>query len=78
MGVFGATGYAGREVVRLLAGHPRARLGFTTGSGDGHLSHEAGLERAADAYFLALPHGISAGKAEIRVTSAKPVLSRRA
>jgi len=71
VGVFGATGYAGREVVRLLAGHPRARLGFTTGSGDGHLSHEAGLGRAADAYFLALPHGISAGFAA-RLREARP------
>jgi N-acetyl-gamma-glutamyl-phosphate reductase len=61
VGVFGATGYAGRELVRLLAGHPRARVAFTTGTGDGHLSHEAGLARAAGAYFLALPHGVSAG-----------------
>ncbi len=60
VGVFGATGYAGREIVRLLQRHPEARLAFTTGSGGGHLSHEAGLERAADAYLLALPHGVSA------------------
>jgi N-acetyl-gamma-glutamyl-phosphate reductase len=61
VGVFGATGYAGREVVRLLAGHPCARVGFTTGTGTGHLSHDAGLGREAAAYFLALPHGVSAG-----------------
>jgi N-acetyl-gamma-glutamyl-phosphate reductase len=60
VGVFGATGYSGREIVRLLRAHPHARVGFTTGSRDGHLAHEAGLERTADAYFLALPHGISA------------------
>jgi N-acetyl-gamma-glutamyl-phosphate reductase len=60
VGVFGATGYTGREVVRLLAAHPEARTGFTTGSGGGHLPHESGLEREADAYFLALPHGVSA------------------
>jgi N-acetyl-gamma-glutamyl-phosphate reductase len=60
VGVFGATGYAGRELVRILALHPGARVAFTTGSGDGHLAHEAGLERRADAYLLALPHGISA------------------
>lgn len=60
VGVFGATGYAGREIVRLLAAHPRASAAFTTGSGGGHLAHEAGLEQAADAYLLALPHGISA------------------
>ena len=43
VGVFGATGYAGRELVRILSGHPRARTAFTTGTGEGHLAHEAGL-----------------------------------
>jgi N-acetyl-gamma-glutamyl-phosphate reductase len=60
VGVFGATGYTGREVVRLLRSHPRARVAFTTGSGGGHLPHEQGLSQAADAYLLALPHGVSA------------------
>jgi N-acetyl-gamma-glutamyl-phosphate reductase len=46
--------------VRILSVHPRARLAFTTGTGEGHLAHEAGLEQKADAYFLSLPHGISA------------------
>ena len=59
-GVFGATGYTGRELVRLLRRHPRARVAFTTGSETGHLAHEAGLDQAADAYFLAMPHGIAA------------------
>jgi len=59
--VFGATGYTGREVVRLLAGHPRVHVAFTTGTGNGHLPHEAGAGRPADAYLLALPHGVSAG-----------------
>jgi N-acetyl-gamma-glutamyl-phosphate reductase len=60
VGVFGATGYSGRELMRLLDAHPCARVGFTTGSGGGHLAHEAGLERQAEAYLLALPHGVSA------------------
>ena len=60
VGVFGATGYSGREVVRLLRAHPCARVAFTTGTGPGHLAHESGLEREADAYVLALPHGVSA------------------
>ena len=60
VGVFGATGYTGRELVRLLRRHPRASVAFTTGSGGGHLAHEKGLEQATDAYMLALPHGISA------------------
>jgi N-acetyl-gamma-glutamyl-phosphate reductase len=60
VGVFGATGYTGRELVRLLRRHPRARVAFTTGSAAGHLVHEAGLDQAADAYFLAMPHGVAA------------------
>lgn len=60
VGVFGATGYSGREAVRLLRAHPRARVAFTTGSGGGHLAHEKGLDEPADAYLLALPHGVSA------------------
>ena len=60
VGVFGATGYTGREVVRLLRTHPRAHVAFTTGSGGSHLAHEAGLEQSGDAFFLALPHGVSA------------------
>ncbi len=71
MGVFGATGYAGREIVRLLAAHPKARVLFTTGSGAGHVAHEAGLDRAADAYLLALPHGLSAQYAE-RLRASRP------
>jgi hypothetical protein len=60
VGVFGATGYSGREAVRLLRGHPHAAVAFTTGSAEGHVPHEKGLEQAADAYLLSLPHGVSA------------------
>jgi N-acetyl-gamma-glutamyl-phosphate reductase len=71
VGVFGATGYTGRELVRLLKRHPRAGVAFTTGSGGGHLAHEKGLEQAADAYMLALPHGIAATYAA-RLRQARP------
>ncbi len=71
VGVFGATGYAGREAVRLLSAHPRARVAFTTGTGEGHLAHEAGLAQEADAYLLSLPHGISASYAA-RLREARP------
>ena len=71
VGVFGATGYAGREAVRLLSAHPRATVAFTTGSGEGHLAHEAGLDEAADAYLLSLPHGISSSYAA-RLREARP------
>ena len=60
VGLFGATGYTGRELMRLLEHHPEVELGFTTGSGDGHLPHETGLGQEASAFFLCLPHGVSA------------------
>ena len=60
VGVFGASGYSGQEAVRLLGRHPHAQVGFATGSASGLLDHDAGLERAADAYLLALPHGVAA------------------
>jgi N-acetyl-gamma-glutamyl-phosphate reductase len=69
--VFGATGYAGRELVRILSAHPQARLLFTTGTGEGHLPHEAGLERKADVYFLSLPHGVAASYAA-RLRASRP------
>ena len=71
VGVFGATGYSGRELVKLLKRHPRASVVFTTGSGGGHLAHEAGLEQAADAYLLALPHGVAASYAA-KLRAARP------
>jgi N-acetyl-gamma-glutamyl-phosphate reductase len=71
VGVFGATGYSGRELVRLLAAHPEASVLFTTGSGPGHLAHEAGLEREAGAYFLALPHEVAASFAA-RLSESRP------
>jgi N-acetyl-gamma-glutamyl-phosphate reductase len=57
VGIFGATGYTGREVVRLISTHPSLQVAFKTGAG--HLSHEAGLEEVARAYLLCLPHGVS-------------------
>jgi N-acetyl-gamma-glutamyl-phosphate reductase len=71
VGVFGATGYTGQELVRLLSAHPQVEVAFTTGSAAGHVAHEAGLERPADAYLLALPHGISATYAA-RLRAARP------
>ncbi len=60
VGVFGATGYTGRELVRLLKRHPEAQIAFSTGTGGAHVPHESGLARSADAYFLCLPHGVAA------------------
>ncbi len=63
VGIFGASGYAGREAVRLLGRHPRAHVAFTADIAAGHLAPEAGLEQPAEAYLLALPHGVAASYA---------------
>jgi N-acetyl-gamma-glutamyl-phosphate reductase len=76
VGIVGATGYAGGELVRLLLSHPNVRLVGLYGRNRDHVpvaeSHphlrESGLviDQAipeADAVFTALPHGVAAGMA---------------
>jgi N-acetyl-gamma-glutamyl-phosphate reductase len=74
MGVFGASGYSGRELIALLAHHPRARFAFATSESEAGqplrrisaAAPELSLVRAADApvrecdvVFSCLPHGTS-------------------
>jgi N-acetyl-gamma-glutamyl-phosphate reductase len=60
VGIFGGSGYSGRELSVWLGRHPRASVEFTTGSARPHLPHEEGLSRRADVHFLCLPHVTSA------------------
>lgn len=60
VGIFGGSGYSGRELSRWLSRHPRALVEFSTGSAKPHIPHEEGLARRADVYFLCLPHVTSA------------------
>jgi N-acetyl-gamma-glutamyl-phosphate reductase len=74
VGIIGATGYVGAELIRLLSRHPdaeivglqgRAREAEPIGATHPHLA-ATGLEVNAtlppvDAIFLALPHGAAAG-----------------
>jgi N-acetyl-gamma-glutamyl-phosphate reductase len=60
VGIFGGSGYSGRELAHWLRRHPRAAVEFSTGSAKPHIPHEEGLAREADVYFLCLPHGTSA------------------
>jgi N-acetyl-gamma-glutamyl-phosphate reductase len=77
VGIVGATGYAGGELIRLLLGHPNVRLVGLHGrnrdnqpiaqshphlSASGLVIDQAMPE--ADAVFTALPHGVAAGMAE--------------
>ena len=69
-GVYGASGYAGQDVVEILAKHPCAELVFatsTTYSGQNvpfadltYIPHETASLDQVDMVFLALPHGVSA------------------
>ncbi len=74
VGIVGATGYVGAELIRLLARHPNVEIVGLAGRDrqdepiGGHHAHLAttGLAvstslPAADAVFLALPHGVAAG-----------------
>jgi N-acetyl-gamma-glutamyl-phosphate reductase len=74
VGIVGATGYVGSELIRLLSGHPnvdvvglagRDRHGSPIGEHHPHLAR-TGLVVETDlppveAVFLALPHGVAAG-----------------
>lgn len=72
-GIYGASGYAGAELVALLGAHPQAQLVFATSSSQRgravpgselrYIAPEEARPDEADAVFLALPHGASAGVA---------------
>jgi len=88
VGVAGATGYAGQELVRLLARHPGAdlRLAMASSAGGGDrpaptrawrgalapLDPER-LAAGADAVFLALPEDVAAGLAPALVAAGRRV-----
>ncbi len=74
VGIIGATGYVGAELIRLLSRHPNVDIVGLAGRDrhddpiGGHHPHLAGTELtvgtelpAVDAAFLALPHGAAAG-----------------
>ena len=85
--VVGATGYAGAELVRILARHPAVELVGLAGRGRSaepvetvhpHLATTGlAIDEAvpeADAVFLALPHGIAVGQVPAIVESGATVI----
>jgi N-acetyl-gamma-glutamyl-phosphate reductase len=60
-GIAGASGYAGRELTRLLAGHPVIDVGQRQARSDGYDALDVEALAACDIVFLCLPHGESAG-----------------
>ncbi len=74
VGIIGATGYVGAELIRILSRHPNVEIAGLAGRErnddpiGGHHPHLAGTELKVgtllpdvDAAFLALPHGAAAG-----------------
>src|SRR2546427_51373 len=67
VGVFGASGYVGQELLRLLAGHPGASVAFATAdTAAGEVVEGQHLVKTDDApfaqaelVFSCLPHGVS-------------------
>ncbi|HUL49302.1 MAG TPA: N-acetyl-gamma-glutamyl-phosphate reductase [Gemmatimonadales bacterium] len=67
VGVLGASGYVGQELLRLLVGHPEASVAFATADSAAGEVHEGirlvKLEEApltrAELVFSCLPHGVS-------------------
>lgn len=70
VGIYGASGYAGQDLVELLVRHPHVEIVFGTSNsyaGDNipgtsltYIPHEDADLNAVDAVFLALPHRASA------------------
>lgn len=70
VGVYGGSGYAGQDVVEILAHHPCAELVFATSNTYAgqdvpftnlkYVPHDSISLGDVDAVFLALPHGVSA------------------
>src|SRR4029077_1649460 len=73
-GIAGASGYSGRELARLIAGHPRLSLHTAQARSEGFdaLSPEA-LARCAVA-SLCLPHGASRPFGEAVARAGTPVV----
>ncbi|MEZ4669172.1 MAG: N-acetyl-gamma-glutamyl-phosphate reductase [Anaerolineae bacterium] len=85
VGVFGASGYAGQDVVEIITHHPQTQLVFGTSNtyagqdipfADGlkYIPHEQADLAGVDAVFLALPHKASAPMAAKARTLGKKVV----
>jgi N-acetyl-gamma-glutamyl-phosphate reductase len=88
VGLIGATGYAGGELLRLLARHPNVRVVGLAARGrvdeaidatHPHLSATAyrldeALPDEVDCVFLALPHGVAAGVVPALIDAGRTVI----
>jgi N-acetyl-gamma-glutamyl-phosphate reductase len=58
-GIAGASGYAGRELARLLSGHPAFTMGQRQARSEGYDPLDVEALATCDMVFLCLPHGES-------------------
>jgi N-acetyl-gamma-glutamyl-phosphate reductase len=73
-GIAGASGYAGLELQRLLAGHPHLATGVAQARSDGFADLDVDELAACDVAFLALPHGASRALGKSLVAAGTPVV----
>ncbi len=90
VGIIGATGYVGGELIRLLARHPNVDLVGLTGRGRDHdpiggihqhlasldVDVHAELPDDVDAVFMALPHGAAAGLAPALIEAGVAIIDQ--
>jgi N-acetyl-gamma-glutamyl-phosphate reductase len=73
-GIAGASGYAGRELARLLSGHPRLTLRTAQARSDGYDALAPDELARCDVAFLCLPHGASRDFGEAIARAGTPVV----
>jgi N-acetyl-gamma-glutamyl-phosphate reductase len=90
VGIIGATGYVGGELIRLLARHPNVDLVGLTGRGRDHdplgpihqhladldIKVNSELPDDVDAVFMALPHGAAAELAPVLVENGVAIIDQ--
>ena len=73
-GIAGASGYAGRELARLLAGHPQLSLRTAQARSEGFDALSPETLARCDVAFLCLPHGASRPFGEAIAGAGTPVV----
>ena len=73
-GIAGASGYAGRELARLIAGHPQLTLRTAQARSDGFDALAPDELARCDVAFLCLPHGASQSFGEAVARAGTPVV----
>ena len=73
-GIAGASGYAGRELARLIAGHPQLSLHTAQARSEGYDAPAPDELARCDVAFLCLPHGASHDFGEAVARAGTPVV----